>query len=60
MKILEETKIFDRRSDKSKKPYWNPVRRVGHVRGPKSDNLICKNLERRSNFEGMIVKEILI
>jgi hypothetical protein len=28
--------------DKSRKPYWNLVRRVGHVRCPKLDNPVCK------------------
>jgi hypothetical protein len=27
MKILEKTEDFERRPDKSRKPYWNSVRR---------------------------------
>ena len=28
--------------DKSGNPYWNPVRRAGHVRGPKPDSPVCQ------------------
>jgi hypothetical protein len=44
MKILIQNRIFAGRPecpgglpDKSRKPYWNPVKKDGHIRCPKSD-----------------------
>jgi hypothetical protein len=49
MKILIQNGILARRADKSGKPYWNPMRRVGHVRCPKLDSPVCKT--RYSGFD---------
>jgi hypothetical protein len=42
IKDLIKIEIFDRRPDKSGKPYWNPMRKAGQVRCLKLDSLICK------------------
>jgi hypothetical protein len=49
VKILIENEIFDRRPDKSKKPYWNPVREVGQVQCPNLDSLVYQT--RYSGFD---------